>query len=223
MSFLITILSSTPAWDEIPINRNLIVAMVLIGLLGLKEVFNLMPALLDIFSHTKASMWLEYNKSAVRRRDIVAMLCIVPFCMLVDRFELYCPIFWIIIPPEWRVVASLAVFIIYIGMREIFGLLLALFSRDHLSKSIVRNGIKNYFILLCIVSLISAGVLTGLRLDDVVVRICLYVEITCIYLMFLIRSVEILKATSSSFATILYLCGMEILPATVLVGSAVFL
>ena len=220
---LFSILTSTPAWDEITVNRILIVVLVFTGLVGLKEVFKLIPALLDVFGRTKASIWFEYNNSFVRRRNIVSMLCIVPVCLLVDRFELYHPPFWSLIPAEWRVLATVTVFIFYLTVRHVFGLFMNLFYQDHLAMSAVRNGLKNYFILLCFAALISTGILTALNFDDATVRIVLYFEIALAYLAFLIRSAEILKASSSTFATILYLCGPEILPAAALVSSAVFL
>lgn len=210
-------------WDDFLLNRVLVVAAVLIGIAGLRDLLRLLPELLYCFSRPRASVSLEYNTSVVRMRNTAALISILPFCLLADRFGLFRPELWSAVPEEWSAPATVGVFLAYLLLRSVCSALIRPPRLSGTAADAVRRSPRNYFILLTLLMLLTAGLLYIFRPSDTVVRITLYAETALFFLLSLLRSGQILASGFSGLTTILYLCGLELLPAAVLAACAVFL
>lgn len=210
-------------WDDFLLNRVLVVAAVLIGIAGLRDLLRLLPELLYCFSRPRASVSLEYNTSVVRMRNTAALISILPFCLLADRFGLFRPELWSAVPEEWSAPATVGVFLAYLLLRTVCSALIRPPRLSGTAADAVRRSPWNYFILLTLLMLLTAGLLYIFRPSDTVVRITLYAETALFFLLSLLRSGQILASGFSGLTTILYLCGLELLPAAALAAYAVFL
>lgn len=210
-------------WDDFLLNRVLVVAAVLIGIAGLRDLLRLLPELLYCFSRPRASVSLEYNTSVVRMRNTAALISILPFCLLADRFGLFRPELWSAVPEEWSAPATVGVFLAYLLLRTVCSALIRPPRLSGTAADAVRRSPWNYFILLTLLMLLSVGLLYIFRPSDTVVRITLYAETALFFLLSLLRSGQILASGFSGLTTILYLCGLELLPAAALAAYAVFL
>ncbi|MBO8480653.1 MAG: DUF4271 domain-containing protein [Bacteroidetes bacterium] len=210
-------------WDDFLLNRVLVVAAVLIGIAGLRDLLRLLPELLYCFSRPRASVSLEYNTSVVRMRNTAALISILPFCLLADRFGLFRPELWSAVPEEWSAPATVGVFLAYLLLRTVCSALIRLPRLSGTAADAVRRSPWNYFILLTLLMLLTVGLLYIFRPSDTVVRITLYAETALFFLLSLLRSGQILASGFSGLTTILYLCGLELLPAAALAAYAVFL
>lgn len=210
-------------WDDFLLNRVLVVAAVLIGIAGLRDLLRLLPELLYCFSRPRASVSLEYNTSVVRMRNTAALISILPFCLLADRFGLFRPELWSAVPEEWSAPATVGVFLAYLLLRTVCSALIRPSRLSGTAEDAVRRSPWNYFILLTLLMLLTVGLLYIFRPSDTVVRITLYAETAMFFLLSLLRSGQILASGFSGLTTILYLCGLELLPAAALAAYAVFL
>lgn len=210
-------------WNDFLLNRVLVVAAVLIGIAGLRDLLRLLPELLYCFSRPRASVSLEYNTSVVRMRNTAALISILPFCLLADRFGLFRPELWSAVPEEWSAPATVGVFLAYLLLRTVCSALIRLPRLSGTAADAVRRSPWNYFILLTLLMLLTVGLLYIFRPSDTVVRITLYAETALFFLLSLLRSGQILASGFSGLTTILYLCGLELLPAAALAAYAVFL
>lgn len=210
-------------WDDFLLNRVLVVAAVLIGIAGLRDLLRLLPELLYCFSRPRASVSLEYNTSVVRMRNTAALISILPFCLLADRFGLFRPELWSAVPEEWSAPATVGVFLAYLLLRTVCSALIRPPRLSGTAADAVRRSPWNYFILLTLLTLLTVGLLYIFRPSDTVVRITLYAETALFFLLSLLRSGQILASGFSGLTTILYLCGLELLPTAVLAACAVFL
>ena len=183
----------------------------------------LLPELLYCFSRPRASVSLEYNTSVVRMRNTAALISILPFCLLADRFGLFRPELWSAVPEEWSAPATVGVFLAYLLLRTVCSALIRPPRLSGTAADAVRRSPWNYFILLTLLMLLTVGLLYIFRPSDTVVRITLYAETALFFLLSLLRSGQILASVFSGLTTILYLCGLELLPAAVLAACAVFL
>lgn len=215
--------AQTMLWNDFLLNRVLVVAAVLIGIAGLRDLLRLLPELLYCFSRPRASVSLEYNTSVVRMRNTAALISILPFCLLADRFGLFRPELWSAVPEEWSAPATVGVFLAYLLLRTVCSALIRLPRLSGTAADAVRRSPWNYFILLTLLMLLTVGLLYIFRPSDTVVRITLYAETALFFLLSLLRSGQILASGFSGLTTILYLCGLELLPAAALAAYAVFL
>lgn len=215
--------AQTMLWNDFLLNRVLVVAAVLIGIAGLRDLLRLLPELLYCFSRPRASVSLEYNTSVVRMRNTAALISILPFCLLADRFGLFRPELWSAVPEEWSAPATVGVFLAYLLLRTVCSALIRPPRLSGTAADAVRRSPWNYFILLTLLMLLTVGLLYIFRPSDTVVRITLYAETALFFLLSLLRSGQILASGFSGLTTILYLCGLELLPAAALAACAVFL
>ncbi len=215
--------AQTMLWNDFLLNRVLVVAAVLIGIAGLRDLLRLLPELLYCFSRPRASVSLEYNTSVVRMRNTAALISILPFCLLADRFGLFRPELWSAVPEEWSAPATVGVFLAYLLLRTVCSALIRPPRLSGTAADAVRRSPWNYFILLTLLMLLTVGLLYIFRPSDTVVRITLYAETALFFLLSLLRSGQILASGFSGLTTILYLCGLELLPAAALAAYAVFL
>ena len=81
----------------------------------------------------------------------------------------------------------------------------------------------NSFILLCLLLLPTVGILGLCGVDEAVIRLVVFVEITFFYALAVLRRGNILLSVCNPLTTFLYLCGLEFLPTGLLVASALVL
>lgn len=212
-----------PLWNDILLNRVLVVAAVLIALSCLRDLFKLLPELFYCFSRTRASISLEYNTSVVRMRNTAALVCVLPFSLIADRYGLFRPELWERIPDTWSAAATVGVLISYLLLRSACAAMMHPPKLGGTAWDAVRRGPWNWFIMLSMLMLMTVGLLYVFRPADGTVRMVLYAETALFFLFSTLRSGQILAGVFSGLTTILYLCGLELLPAAVLVACAVFL
>lgn len=209
-------------WDDLWINRLLVVVTVLICIAGIRELFRLLPSLFFAFSRPRASVSLEYNTSVVRIRNATALVSVLPFSLIVDRFGLFRPEFWSVIPPQWSAAATIGTVLAYIALRTVCSAAVRLPRMDPLAEAAVHKGPWSWFILMTITMLLTVGLLSATGIGNNAMRIILYSEIGLFYLLSLMRSGQIFAGSFSGLTTILYLCGLELLPTAVLAACAIF-
>ena len=211
--------AETFEWSAVLTNRILVTVSVFLLLLMLGDLFKLMPALFYSVGRSRGIAYLEYNVSISRMRNRFAALCVLPFCLIVDRFSLYDPDFLSPLAPEWKTPAIIGVMTVYLCLRLVGH---AIFCPRHLGRDAsvtARKCAYTFFILLCILMILSTALLTVFSVPERVVRMLLYAEIALAFPCSMVRTAQFLNGQCSKLATFLYLCGLEILPAAVLLLS----
>lgn len=208
-------------WGELLSNQLLCASAALLFLLMIRDIFRLTPPLLYALSHLHGTSSLEYNISNARIRNWASLASLLPFALISDRFGLYRPEYWSNIPAEWSSVASIGICLAFYLVRR--SLHLAIKPRRMYSEDMatLRHSFYNFFLIMCPVMLLSAGLLLSFDVSEDIIRAVLLCEIALIYLHSLVRSGQILASRCGGLATILYLCALEILPLAILVISAV--
>ena len=92
-------------WGDILTNKILTTVSVILFLLYLGDLFKLMPSMMYSIGRPRGVASFEHNVSMARIRNRIAAVCILPFCLIADRFSLYEPSFLEDIPPQWTSVA----------------------------------------------------------------------------------------------------------------------
>lgn len=214
--------AETARWSGLLSVRITVVVAVLAVLFILSDLIFLTPFILNCLGRSKGNVSLEHSLSTARVRNGVALVMMLPFCIIADRFRLLSPAFLDVVPAEVRIFCVFGLFLAYLLVRLLcFGLL----SPAHFSSeesSTLRNSIKNYFIPLTVLMIVTATILAVLRCPDAAVRTVLIWEIGAFYLLYIVRIAQFLGFRCNIFMTFLYLCALEFLPAGLLVASGFF-
>lgn len=209
------------AWSDVLVNRIIIVVAVALVLLALKEIVNFVPEAWYCLKRARGSVNLEHSISTARSRDIIALINVLPFCLLVDYFGI------IRIPglPAWLGAASVAcVLAVYLLLRRIAYALCKLRRKFGYEIAVAAHRvIYTFFIILTWVILATLGVMHLFDIDKELIRKIVIIETAVLYLLSFIRTGQILTQKCSGISTILYLCALEILPTSLLVAGAMLL
>lgn len=213
----------TLSWVDVPTNRILSVVAVILFLIFIKDILRLLPQLLYSIDRRRGAVSFEYNIGMSRIRNLVALGAILPYCLIADRYSLYSPAFMERIPQEWSAFVIISVFIGYFVVRLICLVVFHPRSVEGDAAKAIERSPYSFFILLTVLMLISVGGLLLCGVGENSVRAILTGEIFFMFLFSVVRSAQILKQFRSSLSSILYLCGLEFVPAACVVASAIFL
>ncbi len=214
----------TPAeWNDLLPNKIAIVLSVVLVLIYLKDIIRLIPPLLYALDRKRGGESLEYNVSAARMRNTVALIYTLPFCLIADYCGAYRPGFWSMVPPEWSSAATLGVMLAYFLLRRLCYAAIRPGKMSAESLATLKHSLYNYFIVLVSVAVPTIGILPLFSVREDIIS-TVFLALTGLAFAFAtVRAWQILKSRRSPLPTILYLCGLEILPAAAVVASAVLL
>lgn len=214
----------TPAeWNDLLSNKIAIVLSVVLVLIYLKDIIRLIPPLLYALDRKRGGESLEYNVSAARMRNTVALIYTLPFCLIADCCGAYRPGFWSMVPPEWSSAATLGVMLAYFLLRRLCYAAIRPGKMSAESLATLKHSLYNYFIALVSVAVPTIGILPLFSVREDIIS-TVFLALTGLAFAFAtVRAWQILKSRRSPLPTILYLCGLEILPAAAVVASAVLL
>lgn len=208
-------------WSDSPLNCILIVAFTILTMLYLPRLVALLPHLFAGMMRWRAMLAQEASVRLSRDRSAFALVLVVPFCLVVSRFDLFPFRRPELADPGIRTLATVAVFAAYALLRQ---LLIRVAENRRISHDLYRianNGGYNFFILMTLFAVITVGVCLVLGTNDLTVKNLLYYEFSFFFALFLLRKMQILSNACNQFTAFLYLCGLEIFPAALLVISSV--
>ena len=211
-------LAEAVPWGDLLTNRILAVLAVFLLILNLSELFRLAPHLLYSIDRSRGSADLEHSLSLARSRNTTALCFALPFCLAAARYALFRPGFWSAIPAQWSAPATIGVLAAFLLLRAFCFALMRPRRLSGEETATLRHLGYNYFILMAALTLLSAAFFSILHVPDALCRTILLWEIGLVWLFTLIRSGQFLDAHCMGFTTFLYLCGLEIVPAALLVA-----
>ena len=215
--------AAVPGWGNYPVNYLLVILSILFFLLSLGRLVNIFPTLIRSLSRGKEVLNLEDSMGLLRDRNSMALVLIVPFCLVASRYPLYTPAFLGWLPPGWRTVGIIGVFLLYLLLRWILVRTVPHRGVNNDSWMIAYRSADNYFILAVLLLTGLCGLLSLLGVEDLTIRTVAYYILGLSYLLFVLRRTQILAYSCNHFKAFLYLCALEILPAALLVVSGVLL
>ncbi len=202
-----------PETDSINVVYDiLILVSVLLALISIRDFVEIFPTATKCLLKWKEAARLEFNLSARRTRNMVYYVLILPTCLMLDRFPMSQPSFMAHLNPILHIACTIVIFIVYTWLR----LLMKNVCTGKKADVLAHNGAYYLFrTLFCITTpfiIATAGLSTLAGVSFQTVLNIVYVEILLSYILLLWRQREILIHYRSGLATILYLCGVEILP-----------
>jgi len=211
------------AENVFPLSASLMVAVsVLLFLLILRNFLNVLPYLSGGVLRARGSAVLEGSVKLSRDRNLVAAVLIIPAILVIYRYRLVEVSWFDTLSPDLKLLAVAGLFAAFLLLRYLLYRWFMPRRRYDDYQMAYRTG-HTFFILLMLLVLATVGILSALGLPDVTVRTFLLIEAGVLYLLYLLRKGQILSTSCNPLTTFLYLCGLELLPASLLVVPAVIL
>lgn len=213
--------SPTLAWSDLTVNSTLVIAAVVLFLLNIKNFLHILPSLLDCLSRWKGCVKIDASIKLSHERDISTLVFLLPFCLVLDRYDIAKPSFiggW---PDVWQAPAMIGFIIAWIIVRGLCYGLCSLRAQRLETFRTARNCAMDFFIPTTILMLICVGICGLIGCNDGTIRHILDYLCAFLYLVMLVRKSQILRSYCNPFKTFLYLCALEFVPTGILISAVV--
>ncbi len=232
MEFGVLHLPTSPAelpsamWNELTVNRVLVVVAAVLAVLVLRDYVRLVPLLAGCLLRERGNVEIEHSVSQARNRNRCSMAGLFILCLLGSRYNLYPAGFMQRIPVSWHTGVLAGVMAAFLLLRKMLSVLSDPLTRKKLDSEMrgaVHHALYNYFLVMLPVILVSTALFWIFRAQDGPIRYSIWAELIVCLVFAWFRTGQILRSRYSVLQTFLYLCGLELLPVAALVACAVFL
>ena len=206
-----------------PVSDIVTLVSVVVMICFLRRIIEIFPSLVASLLRWKESVNLSNSVKLNRDRNLIALVMIVPFCLVVAASGIYNPSFMNSMSEDARFGIILGIFNVMLIVRTLLEKLCAPKRRNSQTYRFAKESSYTFFILMTILMLILWGILSILKIDGQTAKDAMLWLSAIIYLIFLLRKTQIFTSSCSIFTAFLYLCALEILPTGALVASAVIL
>ena len=169
----------------------------------------------------KENINMDASLKTRRDRNLAALAMVLPFCLLATRFNLYSLDFMSEMSETARLGITIGVFVAYLIIR----ITIAVAIKPRRVRGNLWHAATTaeytFFIPLTLILLIAGGLLSMATASSDIPRYAMIWLSGAIYIVFLVRKLQIFSSYCNLFRAFLYLCALEILPTGVLIASAV--
>ena len=194
-----------------------------ICLLLLNTLVEVFPSLIACLVRWKESVNLEMSVKLSRDRNILAVALIIPFCITAFRFGLYSPSFLEGFNETLGLTITIGVFIAYILLRQALTRLCRSKKSRKPAYATSVAAARTFFIILTLLLMAIGGIMSFIGVAPNTIKDAMIWVSAGIYLLFVLRRIQIFASSYNFFTVFLYLCALEIIPTGVLVTSAMIL
>lgn len=211
------------AWKDCPFNSVVTIISVLLCILSLKDFTSILGPLLDGLLGWRGNVKIEESIPMTRKRDLVSSNLVIPFCLIIGRYQIYNPDFIQHVKMYQKTLEIIGVFVAYRILRNLIQkYILGQPHRGETSLAI-SNTSRSYFIILNIFMMPTVFIMTLCGAGDGTIASAILYVIAIIYGIFLFRKGQILRSFNNPIATILYICTLELIPTGILIATAIML
>ena len=193
----------------------------LIAIALLHRFINIFPSLMACTIRWKENINIHNSLKLRTDRNLLSLAMILPFCLCIYHFQIYKPGFLDTMTETLKLTSVIGVFVIYTILRSILYFSLKPPKGHDETFMAAHYAARTFFILLTLTIIAVAGCLSLFNVPVETTQSVIFWLTGGIYLIFILRKIQILLSGYSFFMSFLYLCALEILPTGVLVSSVV--
>jgi hypothetical protein len=210
-------------WGDSTLNCVLTVISVIILILYLRKLVGLLPYLFRAFMRWRETSDIEDSMRVMRDRNAIAAAMVIPFCLVCSRYDVWRPEFMDGVGFGMKTILCICIFAAFLLIRAALIATAPPVGRQRDCYNLSNRAIYNFFILTVILVVISCLAATAFGANDLAVRRMAIIEGVVMWLVFLVRKMQILSRDCGQFKAFLYLCKLEILPAAIIIAAMKFL
>ena len=194
---------------------------IILAMLSLKSLVNVFPSLAACLIRSKESFNLEASVKLSRSRDAIALAMIAPACLLAAKYRMYDPSFMSSFCLDTRLGIISGIFLTYVLFRFAVSRLIKPLRMPKKTYQTADKASHTFFTILTLILLACCGIMSMFDAGESAIKSAMLWISAIVYLLFLVRKLEIFNSSCSVFTAFLYLCALEIVPTGTLVVSAI--
>ena len=199
------------SWAQDPVHSVIAIASIVLLIIFMRDYFILWTPIMRCLLRAKANVEMEHSIQLARTRNRAALLMLLPMWLIAERFSLI----------SEQMLLSLAIMVAYLILKRLMAEIILPRRIPGEVRLAVRRALYTYGIVLAFVMIATVGLWLLIDWDPAAMTWVFAGEAGAILLLSMIREEEILSAYCRPFASFLYLCGLEVVPAAALAAAAV--
>lgn len=199
------------SWAQDPVHSVIAIAAIVLLIIFMRDYFILWTPVMRCLLRAKANVEMEHSIQLARTRNRAALLMLIPMWLIAERFSLISERMWL----------SLAIMVAYLILKRLMAEIILPRRIQGEVRLAVRRALYTYGIVLAFVMIATVGLWLLIDWDPSAMTWVFAAEAGAALLLSMLREGEILSANCRPFATFLYLCGLEAIPAAVLAAAAI--
>lgn len=199
------------SWAQDPVHSVIAIAAIVLLIIFMRDYFILWTPVMRCLLRAKANVEMEHSIQLARTRNRAALLMLIPMWLIAERFSLISERMWL----------SLAIMVAYLILKRLMAEIILPRRIQGEVRLAVRRALYTYGIVLAFVMIATVGLWLLIDWDPSAMTWVFAAEAGVALLLSMLREGEILSANCRPFATFLYLCGLEAIPAAVLAAAAI--
>lgn len=198
------------SWAQDPTNSVIALVATVLLIIFMRDYFILWTPILRCLVRPKANVEMEHSIQLARTRNRASFIMGLPILLIADRFGLI----------SSSMLLSAGILTAYVFLRRIMSELLPHKRLNPELRTAVRRTWYTFTIVMAVVMLVTVGLWALFDWEDSVTAWVLTGEAVMMLLWSMIREAEILASVYHPLVCFLYLCGLEVVPASALIASA---
>lgn len=199
------------SWAQDPVHSVIAIVAIVLLIVFMRDYFILWTPIMRCLLRAKANVEMEHSIQLARTRNRAALLMLLPMWLIAERFSLISEQMWL----------SLAIMVAYLIIKRLMAEIILPRRIPGEVRLAVRRALYTYGIVLAFVMIATVGLWLLIDWDPAAMTWVFAGEAGATLLLSMIREEEILSAYCRPFASFLYLCGLEAVPAAALAAAAV--
>jgi len=204
-------------WLSCEVNAALVSLVVILFLIGLSDLYHLLPSLDGCLIRWRANVTLEHSVQLSRDRSTAAAVCLLGVCLILDRIGFCAPSFVSDAAPGWHVPLRVAVAAGYLLLRRIIFSLMRFGRMPSDARKASHMSLFNIFIPVSLILFLITGLMLVFGASDASLRGVTTVLCCVGFALAIVRKFQILNGYCSFLTSFSYLCALEFVPAAGLI------
>ncbi len=203
------------------ISDAILVIMTIIFIIYIRKAIDILPQTAGCLLRWKENLNLEFNVRSSRERNRMAAILYPTACVIIYRYGIAAPASADKLHPAAMLAIIAGAVAVFLAVRLLLFRIMRPSGANPRLWDTSRRALYTYFIPAAILSVLVSGIMELCGTGTDAIRDSVTYVSAAIWIIFLIRQLQIFRNSCSLFSAILYLCTLEILPMAILVTAAI--
>lgn len=203
------------------ISDAILVIMTVIFIIYIRKAIDILPQTAGCLLRWKENLNLEFNVRSSRERNRMAAILYPTACVMIYRYGIAAPAAADRIHPAAMLAIIAGATALFLALRLILFRIMKPSGANTRLWDTSRRAFYTYFIPAAVLSVVTSGIMEVVGAEKEAIGTAVIYITAFVWIIFLIRQLQIFRNSCSLFSAILYLCTLEILPMAVLVTAAI--
>lgn len=217
--------SDTVAWSggNDTLVSILLSAAVILFILAMRKFARIFPLVSEGMFRWKLLENIEDSVAVSRDRTVVMLALLPAFCFMLSLYGIVSPEFITGLRPGIQCIAVLGFISVMLFLRNFVSIVTKPRKMSYDTAEMLIRLLYDFIIFLTVIMAVTAGVTSLAGIGVMTAKTIMIYESAFVFVLFIVRKIQIAGVFCDNFKTFLYLCSPEILLVSAIAGVSIYL